>query len=254
MDRNYPFIYSDERATSARAVLRDRGLRVLPVVDGRKRLVGVLSRGDIMTITSSVSPIQVKGIMAKPKFAATTDMDVRYAVQRMIRIDEWYAPVVKSSQDYTYAGTFTLENFISKLLKKDLAALSKPISEVMSTDLITCSPDEEVDNVWRLMQERSFAGLPVVKRGRIVGIVTQKDLLDSGTILPAFESKKGRFKAPSKISSVMRTTVKSLKSTATVREAAELMLNKNIGRVPVVDAKGRLIGIVDREDIAKRLI
>ncbi len=254
MDRNYPFIYADERATSARAVLRDQGLRALPVVDGHRHLVGILSRGNIMTITSSVSPIQVKGIMAKIKFAATTDMDVRYAVGKMIRIDEWYAPVVRSSQDYTYVGAFSLENFISTLLKKDLAALSKPLSEVMSTDLITCSPDEEVDNVWRLMQERSFAGLPIVKKGRIVGIVTQKDLLDSGTILPAFESKKGRFKTPPKISSIMRTSVKSLKSTATVREAAELMLNKNFGRVPVVDAKGALIGIVDREDIAKKLL
>ncbi len=254
MDQNYPFIYADELATSARAVLRDQGLRVLPVVDERKRLVGVLSRGDVMAITSSVSPIQVKGIMAETKFAATTDMDVLYAVQRMIRLDEWYVPVVRSSQDYVYTGIFSLENFILTLLKRDLAVLSKPLSEIMSTELISCSPDDEVDNVWRLMQEQSFAGLPVVNKGRIVGIITQKDLLDSGAILPAFESKKGRFKAPPKISSVMRTSVTSLKSTATLREAAELMLNKNIGRVPVVDTKGRLIGIVDREDIAKKLL
>lgn len=254
MDRNYPFIYADERATNARAVLRDQGLRVLPVVDEHKRLVGILSRGDIMTITSSVSPIQVKGIMAKPKFAATTDMDIRPAVQKMIRLDEWYVPVVKSLQDYTYAGTFSLENFISTLLKKDLDALSKPLSEVMSTKLITCSPDDEVDNVWRLMQERSFAGLPVVKKGRVVGIVTQKDLLDRGAILPAFEAKKGRFNAPSKIFSVMRTPIMTLNLTATVLEAAKLMLNRNIGRVPVVNAEGKLIGIVDREDIARELM
>jgi CBS domain-containing protein len=213
-----------------------------------------LSRGDIMNITSSVSPIQVKGIMSKTKFAATTDMDVLYAVRKMIRLGEWYVPVLKSSQDHTYAGTFSLENLISTLLKKELAALSKPLSEVMSTELITCSPEDGVDNVWRLMQERSFAGLPVVKRGIIVGLITQKDLLDSGAILPAFESKKGRFREPPKISSVMRTSVTSLKPTATIREAAELMLNKNIGRVPVVDAEGKLIGIVDREDIAKRLL
>lgn len=254
MDRNYPFIYADERATSARAVLRDRGLRVLPVVDEDKRLVGILSRGDIMTITSSVSPIQVRGIMAETEFVATADMEVHSAVQKMIRLDEWYAPVVKSVQDYTYTGTFSLENFISTLLKKDLDALSKPLSEVMSTKLITCSPDDEVDNVWRLMQERSFAGLPVVKKGRVVGIVTQKDLLDSGAILPEFESKKGRFNAPSKISAVMRTSIRTLNLTATVLEAAKLMLNKNIGRVPVVDAESKLIGIVDREDIAKELL
>jgi len=254
MDRNYPSIYGDELATKARAVLRNRGSRVLPVVDNHKRLVGVLSRGNVMAITSSVSPIRVKGIMSTAKFVVTVDMDVSRAVREMIRLDEWYVPVVKSSQDYTYAGTFSLESFIDAYLKRDAAVLSKPLSEVMSTKLVTVSPDDEVDGVWRLMQERSFAGLPVVKKDRLVGIVTQKDLLESGVILPAFEAGKGRFKAPPKISSVMKTSVISLKPTDTIRKAAEFMLEKNIGRVPIVDEKGKLVGVVDREDIAKALL
>lgn len=104
------------------------------------------------------------------------------------------------------------------------------------------------------MQERSFAGLPVVKKGKLVGMVTQKDLLDSGAILPAFEARRGRFRAPSKISSVMKTPVISLKPTSTVREVAELMLGKNFGRVPIVDEKGRLTGMVDREDVVRALL
>jgi len=254
MDRNYPSLYGDELATRARAVLRSRGLRVLPVVDDHKRLVGLLSRGNLMAITSSVSPIRVKGIMSTARFIATVDMDVSRAVREMIRLDEWHVPVVKSSQDYAYAGMFSLEGFIDAYLKKDVAVLSKPLFEVMSTKLVTVSPDDEVDGVWRLMQERSFAGLPVVRKDKLVGIVTQKDLLDSGVILPAFEAEKGRFKAPPKISSVMKTSVIFLKSTDTIKEAAELMLEKNIGRVPIVDKKGRLVGVVDREDIAKALL
>lgn len=149
---------------------------------------------------------------------------------------------------------FGLENFISTFLKKDFAKLSKPLSKIMSTELITCSPDDEVDNIWHLMQERSFAGLPVVKKGKLVGMVTQKDLLDSGAILPAFEARRGRFRAPSKISSVMKTPVISLKPTSTVREVAELMLEKNFGRVSIVDEKGRLTGMVDREDVVRALL
>jgi CBS domain-containing protein len=223
-------------------------------VDDRKRLVGVLSRGNVMAITSSVSAIRVKGIMSTAKFVATLDMDISRAVQEMIRLDEWYVPVVKSSQDYTYAGMLSLESFIDAYLKRNVAVLSKPISEIMSTKLVTVSPDDEVDGVWRLMQERSFAGIPVVKKDKLVGIVTQKDLLDSGVALPAFEAEKGRFKAPPKISSVMKTSVISLKPIDTIRKAAELMLEKNIGRVLVVDENKRLVGVVDREDIAKALL
>jgi len=181
-------------------------------------------------------------------------MDALHAVREMIRLDEGYIPVVKSSQDYTYMGVLGLENIISTFLERDIPKLKYPLSKIMSTEVVTCSPEDEVDNIWRLMQERSFAGLPVVRRGKLIGIVTQKNLLDSGVILPVFEAKRGRFKAPPKISSVMKAPVVSLKPAAEVKEAAELMLKKDIGRLPIVDRKGRLVGIVDREDIVRELL
>jgi len=254
MDRNYPQLYEDELATKARAILRRRGLRVLPVVDDHKRLVGMISRGDMMTITSSISPIRVRGVMSTPRFVATIDMDAFHAGREMIRLDEWYIPVVKSPQDYTYIGVLGLEDFIGAFLKKGVAKLLRVLSEIMSTELVTCSPEDEVDNIWRLMREGSFAGLPVVKGGKVVGMVTQKDLLDSGVTFPVFEAKKGRFKASSKISSVMKTFVISLRPTVTIKEAAEIMLEKNIGRLPIVDEKDRIIGIVDREDVVRALL
>jgi len=93
-----------------------------------------------------------------------------------------------------------------------------------------------------------------VSKGKIVGILTQANLLESSMVFPVFEAKKGRFKSPSKISSIMKVPVISLKPTNTVKDAAELMLKKGIGRVPVVDRKGKLVGIVDREDIVRALI
>jgi len=254
MDQNHPFIYADELATKARAVLRERGLRVLPVLDENKRLIGMISRGDVMSISSSVSAIRVKGIMSTHPYAATPDMDVVPTLREMIRVDEWYVPVVKSSQDLSYVGVLGFEHFILKALERDVARLSTPLLTVMSTRLFSCSPDEEIDNVWQQMKEQSFAACPVVKKGKPVGIVTQQNLLESGALVPGFEAQKGRFKKPTKISSVMKTPVVSLKPTDTVRDAAVLMLEKNIGRVPVVNDKGVLIGIVDREDVVKTLI
>jgi len=254
IDRNHPFIYVDELATKARAILRERGLRALPVLDGNKRLVGMLSRSDVMSITSSVSAIRVKGIMSAHPYVATPDMDVVQTMREMIHLDEWYVPVVKSSQDLSYVGVLGLEHFILKALERDVARLSTPLSAVMSTQLFTCSPNDETDNIWQQMKKRSFAACPVVEKGKPMGIVTQQNLLESGGLLLGFEAEKGRFKAPMKISSVMKTPVFSLKLTDTVRDAAVLMLEKNIGRVPIVNDKGVLVGIVDREDVVKTLI
>ncbi len=253
-DRKYPSIYADELATKARAILRERGLRTLPVIDKNKRLLGAITRSDMMAITSSVSLIRVKGIMSTPRLIVTPDMDAHSVVQRMISLDEWYVPVVRSSQNKTYTGMLGLENFIVAHLKKETSRLSTPLSKAMSTELFVCSVNDEVDNVWRTMQEKSFSGCPVVAKGKLVGMLTQANLLESSMVFPAFEAKKGRFKAPSKISSVMKAPVISLKPTSTVRDAAELMLKKGIGRVPVVDSKGKLMGVVDREDIVRALI
>jgi len=254
MDRNHPFIYADELATKARAVLRERGLRVLPVLDENKRLVGMISRSDMMSITSSVSAIRVQGIMSTLPYVVTPDMDIVQALREMIRLDQWYVPVVKSTQDLSYAGVLGLEHFILKALERDVARLSTPISDVMSKRLFTCSPHDETDKIWQKMQKRSFAACPVVEKGKLVGIVTQQNFLESGALLPGFEAKKGRFKTSTKISSVMKTQVVSLQPTDTVRDAAVLMLEKNIGRVPIVDDKGVLVGIVDREDVVETIV
>jgi CBS domain-containing protein len=255
MDRNHPTIYPDELVTKARAVLRNFKLRILPVIDDDKKLLGVLSRKDIMTISSSISAVRVKGIMTPTRFVATTDMDAIDAAREMLRADEWYVPVAKSQNDNSYVGVLGLEHLIKSFYEKKTSKLKVPLSDVMSTKgLLICSPDDEVDNVWHRMKERSFAGCPVVTKGKVVGVMTQQNLLEKGTILPKLEAKKGRFKSRSTISNVMKTLVFSLRPDSTVEDAAKLMLEKNIGRVPITDTKGQLVGIVDREDILKALI
>ena len=148
-----------------------------------------------------------------------------------------------------------MEHVTKAFYDKKVTRLRTPLSDIMSTKrLLICSPDDEADNVWHRMRERSFAACPVVSKGKTLGVVTQQNLIESGAMFPAFEAKKGRFKAPSTVLTVMKTPALSLKSENTVGDAAKLMLEKDIGRIPIVDNKGRLVGIVDREDILKALV
>jgi CBS domain-containing protein len=255
MDAKYPSIRENEYVTNARAMLRDFSLRILPVVNKDKRLIGVLSRREIMTISSAISPIEVKGVMTEPKQTSTLTGDAFQVVKQMIRLDEWYIPIVNSPNEKTYKGVLGLQNFIDAILKISPEKLSKPVSDAMCKDpLVICSPDDEVDDVWRLMQDRSFAGLPVTKGKKLIGIVTQQDLLQSGRTFPGFEGDKGRHRAPSKISQVMKTGIVTVQPSVKVIRAAKVMVSKDIGRIPVTDEKDNLIGIVDREDVANLII
>ncbi len=250
----YPALYEDELVTKARALIREQGLGILPIIDKQKRLLGVISRRSILAITSSVSAIKVKGIMSEPNFITTLDTDASEAGREMIRLDSWYTPVVNSTQNKTYAGVLGLENFIDFFTKKKSSKLMRPVYEIMSTSMKTCSPDDEIDNVWRSMQDTHLHALLVVRNNKLLGIVTEKDLLESGAVFPAFESKKGRFKSPTKISSIMRTPAVTLKEAASLKEAARLMLEKKFGRLPIVDEKGTLLGVIDRKEVVKALL
>lgn len=254
MDGKHPFIHADELATKARAVIRQYSLRILPVTDDNKKLLGKVSRRDIMAISSSVSPIRVRGIMTQPKYVATLEDEVLATIKGMLHVDAWHAPVVASATDSAYMGVLGLESFIEFSIRTSPEKFAKEVSEIMTRDVVACSPDDEIDNIWRLMLEKRLAGLPVVRNGKIIGIVTQKDLLDRGVTFPTFESAKGRFKASSKISAVMNTNVIAVKPTVKAIRVAKVMVSKDIGRVPVKDEEGKLIGIVDREDIVRLVI
>ena len=251
MDIRHPSIYADEPATRARAIIRDLNIRILPVTDKDKKLLGKVSRRDIMTISSSISPILAKGIMTAAKHVASIDDDLTQAVKAMLRADAWCAPIVTSSQDKTYRGVLGLESFIEHQIETSPEKLVEEVSQIMTKDILICSPEDEVEHIWRLMQERRLAGLPVVRGGRLVGIVTHKDLLQSGAILPTFESKKGRFRASPRISSVMSTNVVAVEPSTKAIRVAKVMVQRDIGRVPVKDKNARLIGMVDREDIVR---
>ena len=254
MNDKHPFVYEDELATKARALIRDLSLRILPVTDSNRKLLGKISRRDIMTISSSISPIRVRGIMTAARHTATLDDDVFSSVKAMLRADAWHAPVVTSSQDKTYRGVLGLENFVEPLIKTNPEKFLKDVSEVMTKDVLVFSPEDEIDNIWRLMQEKRLSGFPVVKNGKLVGIVTQKDLLESGVTMPTFEAQKGRFRSPPKVLSVMQTHVIAVEPATKIIKIAKVMISKDIGRVPVKDKSGKLVGIVDREDVAKLLV
>jgi CBS domain-containing protein len=257
MDAKHPFIFMSEGATKARAIMRALSLRLLPVINTDKKLQGIVTRHEIMAISSAISPILVNGIMTQPRQTATANDDALAVVKNMVRL-EWYIPIIETTQDKTYRGVLGLQNFIDAVIRtspEKLAKIDVPVSDVMTKNVITVTIENQIDNLWRLMQEKNIAGFPVVKKdNRLVGVVSQKDLLDSGQVFPRFESRKGQYRTPAKVMSVMQPNVVTAGPTASAAKVAKVMVAKDIGRVPIVDKDGRLVGIVDREDIVKRMI
>ncbi len=252
-DPAYPSIEPSFSATRARSLMREKELRMLPVVE-KRILRGVLYRSSILAISSSRSDALVKDLAAEPSVVLEPNDDLRSAVNDMLKCDEWYAPVVSSREAMVYSGVLGLEHVLRKALEENWKGLDVKVEEAMSKRVIYVRPDDNISKLWRLMQQYKYAGFPVVdEKGKVVGVVTQGDLLKRGFTRITLESESGRQRT-TRVREVMVTPPITVKPTDTLAIAAEKMLSSNIGRLIVVNDRRELLGIIDREDIVKVLM
>ncbi|GFK94206.1 Hypoxic response protein 1 [Fundidesulfovibrio magnetotacticus] len=133
------------------------------------------------------------------------------------------------------------------------------VRDVMSSDVACVPPDTPVSRVMELLLERGVKAVPVVEEGRVAGIVTGGDLLaragmalrlDVRACLPADQPGVCGLEDSSLTArEVMSAPAEVLDVRASVKEAVARMAAKGLKRLPVVDAGGRLAGIVSRADV-----
>lgn len=120
----------------------------------------------------------------------------------------------------------------------------------MTKDPVTIGPDETINEAARIMQERGFRRLPVMDGGRLVGLVTRRNILDAqpsaASTLSVHEARYLVDKL--KVSDVMRRSPVTVASEDDVLKAVMEGHQKRIGAFPVVD-DGRLVGIVTVSDL-----
>lgn len=127
------------------------------------------------------------------------------------------------------------------------------ISKRMTASPVTISSTATVADAFELMRTHKFRRLPVVNGGKLVGIVTDRDLRDvspsPATSLSIFELNY--LLAKMQVKDIMAKDVVTIKDDATIEEAALLMYNHRIGGLVVIDAAGAVVGVITETDIFK---
>ena len=138
-----------------------------------------------------------------------------------------------------------------------------PVAEVMIRDVVTVKADAEMNEAVRLLSEKGVGGLPVVDdENRVVGVVTEADVL----CMLGVERKHGfkdlmryvlgessclKHKEGGMVSDFMASPAVVVRFDQDTLEAAGLLAQRRIKRLPVVDENNRLVGIITRADIVK---
>ncbi|MCX6695415.1 MAG: CBS domain-containing protein [Candidatus Altiarchaeota archaeon] len=243
MTRNPVTVRPDDMVTHARSVIRKHGFRALPVVEGQ-RLVGIISRGDIMLVTSTKTNLMVGGIMNPNVYTVTTDASISDSAKLIIKSGVRQLPVVEGQR---LVGIISSVDIL-KALVGNYEPKKNKVSDVMTESVLSCSPSDDLSGIWNRMLVRGFAGMPVVEKGVVHGMVTRMDVLRHISAQLSRESGKPRAIKVRKVMTVPAITVKPVDK---IGKAAGLLLDKKIIRLPVVDDKNRLLGILDITDVIK---
>jgi CBS domain-containing protein len=131
------------------------------------------------------------------------------------------------------------------------------VVDVMTTDVLVAQPEWSLKQAARVMIDAGVSGLPVVgDDGKVVGIITEADFIETeaGRTIGRqrlFDTVFGekRTRAPSTVGAAMSQSPIVVERNTTIAEAARLMTDSKVKRLPVVDPEGRLEGIVSRGDI-----
>lgn len=114
--------------------------------------------------------------------------------------------------------------------------------DIMTKSVKTATRADSLQTVARLMRDGDMGSVPIVEDGKLVGIVTDRDL-----VVRSIADGKD---ASTSIAEAMTTDIFSVRPDDFAFEAIRLMGDRQVRRIPVVDDEGRLAGIIAMADIA----
>lgn len=149
--------------------------------------------------------------------------------------------------------------------------MSKTVADVMSRNPVVVKRETSLTEAIKILAERRISGLPVVDdSGKLIGIISETDLMwqETGVTPPAYimfldsviylqnpaTYERDLHKALGQtVGEVMSKDPITIAPDKSLRDAAKLMHDKNIHRLPILDSEGQVIGILTRGDIIRAM-
>ena len=232
-------------------LMKKHEITKIPVVEDKK-LVGIITDN---IIAYKLGSIRKKGVPASRLHASSvTDKDID-----TISPDTEIKDILKKVGEPgpTILSVVDDSDLLGVVTKADLLPFVKSkqkLHEIMTKKIHSVSPDDRVIHARRVLLDNNVARLPVVDNGDIIGMISDTEIAFSlAEIKRSFPIGKQKHQLEElTVNEVMKKPVIWTDPNITSSEAAEIMINKNIGALPLVE-NDKLIGIITRTDLIKTI-
>ena len=219
-------------------------------------------RGVRVAVATTESPLYVNGLsLLTHKLIEMEDVDIMFSIvemnsriyvvgrSRIDHVDLGKVLACLGGKGHRRAASATVKDGTVAVVREKLVAALyrelppvKTAKEVMSTPVRSITSDISVDKARELMLRYGHSGFPVIDGGKLVGIISRRDLEKA--------SHHGLGHAP--VKGYMNRTPHTVGHDTPVRKVQELMIDRNIGRLPVTEGEA-IVGIVTRTDVLRNL-
>ncbi len=184
--------------------------------------------------------VEVEDVMNRDVFTVCPDDTVTTAAK--IVSDNKISCVVVTDSG-SVAGILTEPDFLKRAmsLKRDFNEIR--VAEIMSASVVTVPADLSIFEASKTMEKKGIKQLPVLEKGKLVGIVTQTDLIRTLTSYVMWRD----------VVEIMSRDVSTVQKNTTVSEASQIMTSHDISSIVVLDGD-RVIGLLTERDIINRII
>lgn len=135
---------------------------------------------------------------------------------------------------------------------------ARAVADMMTREVVTVNEEDNLADILDGMDRYRFRHIPVVDEGRVVGVISQRDILRCTVSdferTSVADERDVRVKEGTFVAAIMTREPQTVTEDTPVAEAARLMLEGRFGCLPVVDDRGHLIGIVTEHDMLGELV
>lgn len=193
--------------------------------------------------------MHIKDIMTREVVVIDKDQNIHDALKLMKKHKISRLPVINTNNENEkeLVGIITEKDIALRLGSSrygNMAPSHFHISTVMTPDIITLESTKNIGNAAKIMIDNKIGGIPIVDNGKIVGIVTKTDFINTCQGLPYDRTH---------VKDLMKTDLMTISPEDRLVHARRIIIDEDIGRLPVMSGD-ELEGILTAKDIASSMI
>lgn len=253
MDKDPITIDKNETLIQGLRLLEKGKISHLILLSGEK-VEGIVSEKDVLaklgttrTWRTNLSRFHLSSFIRRPPITIDLSSKVGDAIGIMMKEEIGFLPVV---ENHKLVGVVSKQTLVSKLKFEPLE-----VSNIFTSNVKTIAPSTPVPDARRIINEQQFSSLPVIEGFKLVGVLTDTRLLQAITKLykrAEWRVREQRFRRMI-VADIFSRQLNTLHPSDGISLAAEILANKDVKSLVIVDERDFIMGILTKSDLLSYL-